>query len=174
MDVKKAIETRRAYRELEPIEVDEELIKDLAESASLAPSCYNKQPWRFVFVKSKEKLTELWNALPRGNSWVKQGSLIVAVFTTKKLDCVIGEREYFLFDSGLASAFLVLRATELGLVAHPIAGYDESRVKEVLKIPEDMRVITLIVIGKHKEGAEEGPRPERLKFEEFAWIDEVK
>ncbi|MFB0562029.1 MAG: hypothetical protein ACETWM_12570 [Candidatus Lokiarchaeia archaeon] len=35
-----------------------------------------------------------------------------------------------------------LRATKLGLVTHPIAGYDEEQVKKVLNIPEDMRVIT--------------------------------
>jgi nitroreductase len=33
MDVKEAIRRRRAYRSLEPIEVTEELVRDLAESA---------------------------------------------------------------------------------------------------------------------------------------------
>jgi nitroreductase len=58
-------------------------------------------------------------------------------------------RDYYLFDTGMATAFLILRATELGLVAHPIAGYDEDRVKDLLGIPKDMTVITLVNIGKH-------------------------
>ena len=171
MDVKEAIEKRRAYRELLPIEVSEELIRELAQTASLAPSCYNKQPWRFVFVKGREKLQKVWEALPRGNSWVKKGSLIIALYSKKNLDCVIGDREYYLFDSGLAAAFLILRATELDLVAHPIAGFDEAKIKRALEIPEDATLITLIVVGKHDDTKDEGERPERLPFEKFARIE---
>jgi nitroreductase len=50
MDVKRAIEERRAYRSLDPAGITDDLINDLAESARLAPSCFNNQPWRFVFV----------------------------------------------------------------------------------------------------------------------------
>ena len=41
MDVKQAIHTRRAYRSLEPVEITEKLIGDLAERARLTPSCFN-------------------------------------------------------------------------------------------------------------------------------------
>lgn len=44
MDVKEAIRERRAYRSLDPVEITESLIRDLAESAQLAPSCFNNQP----------------------------------------------------------------------------------------------------------------------------------
>ncbi|MCF8008335.1 MAG: nitroreductase family protein [Halanaerobiales bacterium] len=50
MDVKEAIEKRRAYRSLEPVKIDKMLIKELSEAASLAPSCFNNQPWKYVFV----------------------------------------------------------------------------------------------------------------------------
>jgi len=122
MDVKEAIEKRRAYRAIEPVDVTDELIRDLAYHASLAPSCYNNQPWRFVFVKSRGKLEELFGMLSSGNGWAKNASLIVAVYSMRDYDCVIKEREYYLFDTGMAVALMILRATELGLVAHPIAG----------------------------------------------------
>ncbi|MFQ6103450.1 MAG: nitroreductase family protein [Candidatus Glassbacteria bacterium] len=54
-------------------------------------------------------------------------------------------------DTGMASAFLILRATELGFVAHPIAGFDEEKVKEALEIPDEMTVITLLIVGKRSE-----------------------
>lgn len=56
MDVHEAIKKRRAYRSLEPAEITDELIKDLAYHSSLAPSCFNNQPWRFIFVYDKEML----------------------------------------------------------------------------------------------------------------------
>ena len=51
----------------------------------------------------------------------------------------------------MATAFLILRAMEIGLVAHPIAGYNVEKVKEILEIPDDMNVITLVIIGKKSE-----------------------
>jgi len=182
LNVKNAIEKRRAYRSLEPIEVSDTLIEDLAESARLAPSCFNKQPWRYVFVRDKEQLEKLHKSLSTTNKWVELSSLIIAAFSDVKNDCVIKERQYYLFDTGLASAFIILRATELGLVAHPIAGFNEDGAKRVLGIPEHMRLISLIVIGKRskefKEGltdiqkSKENKRPERKQFKEFIFIDE--
>lgn len=179
MDLKQVIEERRAYRSLEPIKITEELVKDLAESARLAPSCYNNQPWRFVFVYEQGTLRKLQDCLSKGNAWAKAGSMIIAVFSKKDYDCVIDPRVYYLFDTGMATAFLILRATEMGLVAHPIAGYDEEQAKNVLNIPEEMRLITLIIVGKHSETISpilsdyqkevEKKRPERLSQEKFAY-----
>ncbi len=184
MEVKQAIDRRRAYRSLDPVEVTPELVQDLAECARLAPSCFNNQPWRFVFVYDPERLQEMHTALRRGNEWARAASLIIAVFSQKELDCQIQGRDYYLFDTGMATAFLLLRATELGLVAHPIAGYDEGRVKEILGIPEEMTVIALVIVGKHsaeispvlseKQVAWEKERPERLPLEQFAYTDSYR
>lgn len=184
MSVKEIILKRRAYRSIEPFEVNESLIKELAECASLSPSCFNNQPWRFVFVYDKEVLEKIFETLTKGNSWARSSSLIIVVFSKKEFDCVIGNREYFLFDTGMATAFLILRATELGLVAHPIAGYDEEKVKKILGIPDNATVITLIIIGKKSEQLSpylsekqieiEDKRPTRLKLEDFCYLNKVK
>lgn len=181
MDFKEVVKRRRAYRSLKTCEIDDDLIQELAECASLAPSCYNNQPWRFVFVHRKDVLERLFGALSRGNAWAKSASMIIAVTSKKDDDCVTSGREYYLFDTGMATAFLILRATDLGLVAHPIAGYNEEKVKEVLEIPEDMTVITLVIVGKKPEVINpvlsdaqikaEKERPERLRFEDFCAIN---
>jgi len=183
MDVVKAIEERRAYRSFEPSNIDEGVVKELAKAASLAPSCFNNQPWRFVFVYGREMLEKMDAVFNKGNEWCTTASMVIAVFSEKKLDCNIKEREYYLFDTGQGVAYLVLRAWEMGLVAHPIAGYDENKVKETLGIPADNRVITLILVGKHsnernpmvndKQWEAEQKRPERLPFDKFAYIDKV-
>lgn len=184
MDIKEAIENRRAYRSLTEVPIDTELIKDLAKCAQIAPSCYNNQPWRFIFVYTPKKLDELHTALSKGNKWAYHASMIIAVFSSKNLDCVIQDREYYLFDTGIATGFIILRATELGLVAHPIAGYDEEKVKKVLKIPDDMRVITLVNVGTHAKKINpklsktqvkrEKKRPQRLPLTEIMFLDEYE
>ena len=184
MDVKEAIEKRRAYRSLDPAEITEELIRDLAESARLTPSCFNNQPWRFVFVYDPTVLKEMHAALSKGNEWIHYASMIVVVFTKKDLDCDVKGREYYLFDTGMATAHMILRATELGLVAHPIAGFHEDKVKEILGIPDDMTIITLVNFGKRREEFRpmlsekqrewERERPERLPLERFVHINSYK
>jgi len=107
--------------------------------------------------------------------------MIIAVFSRPDLDCRVRGRDYYLFDTGMATAFLILRTTELGLVAHPIAGYNEEKVKEILGIPEDMKVIVLVNVGKHSDTVKdfisethkkaERTRLERPPLEEIPYID---
>ena len=107
--------------------------------------------WKYIFVYERDKLQALFTTLSVGNKWVEKASMIIAVFSKPEDDCIIGERQYYLFDTGLATSFLILRATELGLIAHPIAGFNERKAKEKLNIPEEYRLITLVVIGKHSK-----------------------
>ena len=178
MNVKETINARRAYRSLDQVEITRGLAEDLARCASLAPSCFNHQPWRFVFIYGGRSLNAVHDTLAKGNEWARAASMIVAVYSRREDDCTLKEREYYLFDTGLATAFLILRATELGLVAHPIAGYDEVAVRAALEIPDDARVITLVIVGarsasirpelSEQQAAAEAERPERLRLEAFA------
>jgi len=182
MDVKKAIDSRRAYRSLEQVKITKKIVDNLSRCAQLSASCFNNQPWRFVFVYEPEVLKKMHDVLTAGNAWAKSASMIVVVFSKKEYDCVIRERKYFLFDTGMASAFIILRATELGLVAHPIAGFSPKKVREILKIPEDMHVIALIIIGKHsnelnpvlskKQRNSEKHRPKRLAVKKFVYLNQ--
>lgn len=183
MEVMDAIEARRAYRSLGPVVITENLIRDLARSADLAPSCFNYQPWRFIFVKDPEVLEEIHGKLSKTNRWAELASMLVAVFSREDDDCKVRERNYHQFDTGIAIGFLMLRATELGLVAHPFAGYREKAVKAILGIPEEYQLIALVAVGKKAEvihdllnedqKVTESKRPERKSFGEFAYIDRI-
>jgi nitroreductase len=184
MDVKEAIKSRRAYRSLEHVEITEELVEDLAESARLFCSCFNNQPWRYVFVFDKSMLKQMHEALSSGNEWARAASLIIAVFSKPELDCMIKDRQYYLFDTGMATAAIILRATELGLVAHPIAGFSPKKTRKILGIPDEMQVITLVIVGRHsdslspvlseKQIAAERARPERLPLVQFVHMNRYK
>ena len=182
MSFENLVQKRRAYRALEPIEITQELIEKTARIAQLAPSCFNNQPWRYIFVYEKNILNKLQNeCLTKGNQWAKAASMIIAVFSRVDLDCVIGDRQYYLFDSGMATAYLILSLTEQGLVAHPIAGFNLIKVKELLDIPDEMHLITLIIVGKktnvipdffkdHQKKSEV-TRPSRKPLYEFVYMN---
>ena len=62
MDVSEAIRTRRSIRRFKPDPIPEEKIKLLLESARLAPSGTNTQPWRFIVVRDDDTKTKLQRA----------------------------------------------------------------------------------------------------------------
>jgi nitroreductase len=177
MNVKETINVRRAYRNIEPFTVTDEFIKDLSESASLAPSCFNNQPWRFVFVHKEKDRADFKSVLSAGNEWAFNSGLYIVAFSKPDLDCRIKEREYYLFDTGMALAFMMLRATELGYVMHPIAGYSPEKARKMLNIPDEMTIITVAVVGKkipgvsevlnEKQKIAETVRPERQPLEKL-------
>lgn len=181
MEVQEAIAKRRAYRALDPVLIDDEMVRILSEAASLAPSCMNNQPWRFVLVSSEGALPELKKTLSKWNAWAQKASMIVAVCARKEDDCQNPDgRDHYMFDTGMATAFLILRATELGLVAHPIAGYDHAASKKALSIPDEFTLIALIIVGRHgsdltslseKQVAQETARPPRKPINENFFRD---
>jgi len=179
MDVSEAIEKRRAYRSLAPVKITSELINDLAGKARLFCSCFNNQPWRYVFVYAPDVLTRMHEALSKGNEWAQAASMIIAVLSRPDLDCQIKGRSYYQFDTGMATAALILRATELGLVVHPIAGFSPEKTRSILNIPDAMEVLTLVIVGKKadtlspvlsdKQIEAEQNRPERLPLDRIVF-----
>jgi nitroreductase len=79
---------------------------------------------------------------------------------------------------------LILRATELGIVAHPIAGFSPKKTREILGIPEEYQVITLIIAGRQAETINpvlsekqiewEKSRPARLPLEKVVFFNRFR
>jgi len=150
----RSIERRRARRAISPESVPPETVDTLLRAAHLAPSCFNHQPWRFVVVDAPAALTRVNAAMSAGNYWTKTAPVIIAVASRRDLDCALSDRrDYFLFGCGIAVGNLMAQATEIGLIAHPIAGYKPSAVKEALGIPEEYVLITLIIVGRPGDDA---------------------
>lgn len=148
MDIIAPIQNRRAFRALEVRPVDSTIRDRLLAAATLAPSCMNKQPWRFVAVDAEPHLGVLKACLEPGNYWGQTSPLIFAVVTNPDLDCRLSEgRDYAYFDTGMAAMNLMIQATAEGLTAHPIAGFKPVEAKKVLDIPDDYTLLTLIICG---------------------------
>lgn len=148
MDVSKAVQERRARRALDTRPVEREKVDALVEAMRLAPSCNNNQPWRVIVARTPESLGAIKAHLPKGNSWATRSPLIFVVNSRPEDDCRQSDRrDYFMFGCGLAVGQLTLRATELGLIAHPISGYDPLLTKQALGIPDEFLLVALVICG---------------------------
>ena len=147
MEITTAIENRMSFRSFKKDPVERGKIEEIITAGTLAPSCFNNQPWRYVVVDTKEDLEKLYPALTGGNYWMKLAPVIVAIVSHKDFDCVIKSRVYHQFDTGMATGFMLLKAQELGIHTHLAAGYSPSKSRKILGIPEDMEVISLMAMG---------------------------
>ena len=148
------IAIRRSRRALSDKKIPDEIIHRIVTAATMAPSCFNNQPWRFLVVTDDEALAKIHQALSEGNYWVKRAPAVVVAATQPEFDCRLSDRrEYALFDCGLAIENLMLQGFKEGLYAHAIAGFDPLKIKSAFHIPDEFIVITLIVLGYPGEDA---------------------
>ncbi|MEJ6949520.1 redoxin domain-containing protein [Natronospora cellulosivora (SeqCode)] len=147
------IKFRRASRAYSEEKVAPEILEQVIKAAHLAPSCFNKQPWRFSIIDDRDLLERLYEQIPSGNYWMEKTPAIIAVHSRSDFDCQLNDnRDYYLFDTGIAVGNLLTQATQMGLLAHPIAGFNPVGFKETLNIPEENVLITVIGIGYPGEG----------------------
>jgi nitroreductase len=139
--------------------VNEKDIISIVEAARLAPSACNSQTWRFVTVTRREIIRKICHEAMRPvipNRWLEQAPLVVV--GCSQLD-VIANRigsgvtgiEYYQIDLGIAMEHMVLKATELGIGTCWIGWFDESTLKEILKIPKKIKVSALLAVGYPKD-----------------------
>ena len=76
MDVSEVIRTRRSIRKFKPDPISDEKINLLLESARLAPSGTNTQPWRFIVVRDDDTKTKLQRAA-HNQRHVKRAPVII-------------------------------------------------------------------------------------------------
>jgi len=139
---------RYAWRAISPEPVEEEKLEAILNAAQLSASCMNKQSWRFMVLTEPEALAKGREAVAPGNYWAKEAPVLLFGFSKPDLDCAMPDgREYHGFSLGLAAQNIMLQATELDLVARPMAGFMPKKVHEAFGIPDEYTVLVCIAIG---------------------------
>lgn len=140
---------RKSLRSFLDKPIPDDKLQQLFEIIRWSPSCANKQPWRFVFVTDGKQKDKLAASLAKGNEWAAKAPALVVVCAREEDDYSRDDDpvKYYQFDCGLATMSLLLGATELGMMSHPMAGYSASGVKEALSIPDEYHAICVIALG---------------------------
>ena len=146
MDVFEAIEKRKSVRSYLNKRIENEKLLKILEAARLAPSAGNRQEWRIIVVSDQGVRRDLAERSTR-HSFVGEAPIILvccAEGTDHVMPC--GLHSYPI-DVAIAIDHMTLAAVEEGLGTCWIGGFDESVVKDILGIPESIRVIELLPLG---------------------------
>lgn len=149
-NVVKLLNARHATRAMLADKLPAGIVDDLVEAARLTPSCFNNQPWRFLFLESPAALAKGEQFFSKWNwQWASRAPLVVIGYSRASGDCAMKDgREYHQFDLGMAVMNLILAATDHGLVARPMAGFDPAKVGELFGLEEPDRPMVVIAIGR--------------------------
>jgi nitroreductase len=158
LDVLETIKTRRSIRKYKPSSIPDKKLKEILESARLAPSAANRQPWSFIVVRDAERKKTLAEAA-NNQTFLAEAAVIVAAVGDPETS-----KRWFEKDVMIAVEHLVLAAAALGYGTCWIGAFNEAEVKRLLSIPEKLSVVALLPIGV----PDETPPPKTRK--EFAAI----
>jgi len=143
--------------------IEAEKVRALLNAARLAPSARNTQPWRFVVVQGREAVEALVDASFSEPNRIARRAPVILVACARPEDDITKEgRAYYLYDLGSAVQNLLLAATDLGLVTHLIASFDEAAVKRILGIPDDVRVVVVTPLAYPDAASYDEAAAERL------------
>ena len=144
-----------------PIEVEK--LNAVLEAGRLAPSASNRQEWRFVVVSDETTRVRLAEAA-RSQDFVGEAPVvIVACAETDEHIMGCGQACYPI-DVAIAVDHITLAAVDLGLGTCWIGAFNERKVKEILAIPRDIRVVALLPLGYPADSSVSKKR--RLSFDE--------
>jgi nitroreductase len=161
MDVKEAIAKRRSIRKYQHKDVPLDLVREVVDAARLAPSGSNAQPCRYYVVKDDKTKEKLKESQIFQQDFVYQAPVMIVCCSDiqsyrQGIKGWSEENEHrALRDLSIASAFLVLRATELGLATCYVGWMKKDKIKEVLDLPRNYMVPFVIAVGY----ANEKPKP---------------
>jgi len=175
------VRSRRSIRRFSPAPVGREKILACLEAARLAPSAENVQPWRFLVVDEPELKADLaseaFSGLYSMCRFAGEAPVLIVLlgrldFLANRLARRIQGIQFYLLDLGIAGEHFILQAQELGLGTCWIGWFNSRKVRSLLKIPRDLKIVAIIPVGY---AAKNPPREMKRKpLEQIAWFNEIK
>lgn len=181
LSVAEAIASRRSIRKFVQEPLDQNDLREILRLASLAPSAWNAQTWRFAVVQDPALKESLRDAA-YGQAQITGAPAVIVVYSDmedtletaeetahpgmgeaarstqrKTFEGAFGAQEvaqrgqWGLTQANIAFGFLMLAARGLGYDTVPMLGFDPERVKEILGLPPHVQFAGLLPLGKRAE-----------------------
>ncbi|MFH1706901.1 MAG: nitroreductase family protein [Planctomycetota bacterium] len=137
----------------DPLEAGQ--VAALFEAARWAPSCFNEQPWLFVYALTEEARAKFTAVLaPKNRTWAGKAPLLVFAAARKNFQKNGKPNRHAAFDAGAAWVSLAFQARKMGLYAHAMAGFDRPAAQALLGLKdEEYEVMAAIAVGRKGEAA---------------------
>ena len=167
------VKSRQSCRNYNPDKkVSAETLDKIVDTALLAPSACNSQPW-FIHYTNRADLCRDIAAATQDlgfNKFTSEATAFAVISQTNpNLTEKIGEkatkRNFTGNDIGILTAHLVLAAKAEGLDTCILGLFNEKKLNTLLSLPENNKIALVVAIGYAKDGDE--LRPKKRKNREL-------
>jgi len=151
MEALEAIRKRRSVREYTGEAIPKKDLEAIVDAGRLAASGNNRQPWDFIVVTERETIDQLKKAA----QWMDKAGAIIGVVMDPT-------SRWWVEDGSAAVENMLIAATALGYGSCWLEGYTlqrEVEFKEVLEVPAEKRLLTLVPIGVPVSWPEKEKKP---------------
>jgi nitroreductase len=174
------IKSRRSIRRFQDKPIAAETLDALFDTARYSPSWGNLQCWEIIVVRNPEVKTKLACLLSAKNPATKcseTAPVLLAICGDPQKSGfykgvqVTRYQHWFLYDLGIMSQTLCLKAWEQGLGSVVIGSFDHKAAEEVLQVPPGKELVALIALGYPDH---QPPAPKRREVADFVHYDYLK
>lgn len=159
MDALECIKTRRSVRKFTDEMVPADMVKEIVELASYAPTWKNTQTIRYTLLEDAEKIARIAAEgvmdFPFNQKTVGRAKQLMIIsqkngicgfekdgsYSTSKGD------HWEMFDAGIATQTFCLAAHDKGVGTVILGIFDDAKVGEIVGIPEGQTVAAVVVLG---------------------------
>ena len=139
MDVKDAIANRLSIRRYAQASIPPDHMETLFKSLQLAASGNNNQNWEFVFVGDADMKSRLVGACAN-QSFVARCAYFIAGVADPS-------QKWHMVDITIAFTNFTLQAAELGYGTCWIGAFEENKIKDLLGVPDEKKVVICMTFG---------------------------
>ncbi len=147
MEVFEAIKTMLAVRHYQSKQIPAEIVTRIVEAGRLTGSSRNRQEWDFIVIQDPQTLKQLGGLASTG-PYIAEAPLAIAV--------VVPESPVGYIDGARATQDMMLVAWEAGLGSNWVGNVNTETIKELLNVPQDRMVLTIIPFGYPTEALGKG------------------
>jgi nitroreductase len=158
MDFSQLARTRYSVRAYRPDPLEEDTLRQILESARLAPTAANRQAFQLIVIHTAGREPELQRVY--GRNWFIQAPVVICACGMPEQNWVRRDgKNYNDVDVAIVMDHLTLAAADLGVGTCWIGAFDPVAAREVLHLPEGVEPIAFTPLGYPADQ----PRPKTRK-----------
>lgn len=162
--------TRQSCRSYDTLKAVEQVkLQAILESARLAPSACNGQPYHFTVCRGETAQKVAAATMSMGmNKFASQAPVMIVVsekpyVKTAAVGAKVKGNDYRSIDIGIAVAYLTAEAAAQGLGTCILGWFDDMKIRKICGLTEQVRLV--ITLGYAKEGDKLRPKKRKEMVE---------
>lgn len=145
MELMELMRARYSARGFSAEQIGDAELGRILEAGRIAPSAINRQPWRFVVIRSEEGLAKVDECSPCRYGASTAVLVCFDIEESAKSEVV---PDYGWVDCGLAVMQMTLMAKELGIDSCIVGRFEPALARELFNLPENVVPYQFVMLGR--------------------------